>query len=76
MVCNNLIGGLPLFQERSDNISHLLCSLYGKINTFPGVDQSGAVNHMGLFWRVLVFIKTAVGPVGTAVAGTRGAVAS
>ena len=31
---------------------------------------------MGIFWRVLVFIKATVGPVGTAVAGTWGAVAS
>lgn len=31
---------------------------------------------MGLFWTLLVFIKTASGPVGTAIAGARGAVAS
>ena len=76
MVCNDLIGGLALLQERGDNSSHLFCLLYGKINPFPGVDQSRAVIHMGIFWRVLVFIKATVGPVGTAVAGTWGAVAS
>ena len=59
MVCNDLIGGLALLQERSDNSSHLFCLLYCKIDTFPGVDQSSAVIHMGIFRRVLVFIKTA-----------------
>ena len=76
MVSNDLIGGLALFEERSDNSSHLFCLLYGKINPFPGVGQSGAVIHMSLFRRVQVFIKTAMGPVGTAIAGTRGTVAS
>lgn len=76
MVCNDLIGGLALFEEWSDNSSHLLCLLYGKVNPFPGVGQSGAVIPMCLFRRVLVFIKTAAGPVGTAIAGTRGTVAS
>ena len=76
MVCNDLIGGLALFQERSDNSSHLFCLLHSKINPFPGVDQSSAVIHMCIFRTVLVFIKTTAGPVGTAVAGARGAVAS
>jgi len=76
MVSNDLIGGVPLFEERSDNRGHLFCLLYCKINTFPGVDQSGAVIHMCLLRTVLVFIKTAAGPVGAAVAGARGAVAS
>ncbi len=31
---------------------------------------------MSIFGGVLVFVKSAVGPVGTAIAGTRGAVAS
>ena len=75
MVRNNLIRGLPLFQEWSNNSGHLFSLPDGKIYTFPGVDQSGTVIPMGLFWRVLVFIKTTAGPVGTAVAGAGGAVA-
>ena len=74
MVCDDLIGGVTLFQERCDDSSHLFSLLYGKVNPFPGVGQGREVIHMRLFRTVLVFIKTAAGPVGTAVAGTRGAV--
>ena len=59
MVRNDLIGRLALLQERSDNSRHLFCLLYGKIDTFPGVDQSSAVIPMSIFRRVLEFIKTA-----------------
>ena len=48
MVCNDLIGRLALLQEGSDNSSHPFCLLYSKIDTFPGVDQSSAVIHMGI----------------------------
>lgn len=66
----------PLFQERRDNRSHLFCFLYCKIDPFSGINQSGTVNHMGIFRTVLVFIKVAARPVGTTIAGTGRAVAS
>ena len=58
-----------MFQKGSNDISDGLSFLDGKIDSLSGVFESSPVIQVGSFRGVLVFIKAAFGPVGTAVAG-------
>ena len=40
---DDLVGGVSLFEQGSDNGGHCLCLLYGQVNAQPGVNKEGAV---------------------------------
>lgn len=76
MVGDDLIGGVTLFQQGSDDGSHSFGFLYCQIYPFPGARQSGSVIMMCLFRRIPILVESAMGPVGAAITGTGGAISS
>lgn len=69
MVGDDLIRELSLFEQGRDDGSHRFCLLYRQVHPLPGINKQGEVVPVGVFRDVLVFVKPALVPVGTAVAG-------
>ena len=76
MVCNDLIRRLSLFKERPDYGSYIFSFLNSKIHSLTRINKSGLIISLRAFWRILVFIKSTVVPIGTTVASTWRAVSS
>ena len=75
MAGDDLIRGLPLFEERGNDCSHSPGFGRGKIDALSGINKSREVVVVSLFRGILVFVKPAVSPVGASIAGAGGTVA-
>ena len=76
MCCHDLKRGLSLIQQGLNDAGHGSGLLGSKVDALSGIGQGSAVIHPGIFRAVLVFVKTATGPAGAAIAGAGRAVTS
>ena len=74
MIGDDVIRGVSLLEQRSNDGSHRSGLLYRQVDALSGVDEEGTIVKMSLFGDILEFVKTAAGPVGTTVTGTRRAI--
>lgn len=71
-----LVWGKPLFEERSNDGSHIPGFRHSEVHTLPGVDKRFPVIELCLFRGIGVLVEAAAAPAGTAIAGAGGAVPS
>ena len=74
MAGDDLARGLSLFKERGDGLRHGPGLRGCEVDALPGIRKGSKVVVVCIFGAVLVLVEPAVRPVGTAIAGTRGAV--
>ena len=74
MTGDDLVRGLPLFKERGDGLRHGPGLRGCEVDALPGIRKGSKVVVVCIFGAVLVLVEPAVRPVGTAIAGARGAV--
>ena len=74
MAGDDLVRGLSLFKERGDGLRHGPGLRGCEVDALPGIRKGSKVVVVCIFGAVLVLVEPAVRPVGTAIAGARGAV--
>lgn len=74
VIGDDVIRRMSLLEQRGNDGSHGSSLLYRQINTLSGVNEERTIVKVSLFRDILEFVETAVGPVGTTVTGTRGAI--
>lgn len=74
MSSDDVVRGLPLFEERGDRLGHGSGLRSCEVDALPGIRKGSKVVVVSIFGAVLVLVEPAVRPVGTAITGAGGAV--